>query len=301
MSEICILGSHGFGDSILSLQCAHYVKQSGKQADIISCTRNKVFEPLDYLFGDLFDISQHPKKEEWGHENWILNNQQELQYISAYKEIYYAIPDLLFKSPLAFDYAKYNTNPQLIRQTRLLTHKYKPTRKIYLGLCSSTDGYLYNNINHLIRKLGRELPEYEFYFPNVKTWANKEIDYDDLDNMPLNVTIHENPDFCESLDIMKTCCYGIYTCNGPSHAAFQLGQNRLILDPQYNKTLWQARWREDTSECIDINSSINDIVNVVKSNLEIPQTTLIPRQKVLDLLIRNNYEVSWNKELLFKF
>lgn len=303
MNKVLILGSHGMGDSIQSLQCAHFVSnQTGKEnVDVISCTRDEVFHPLNHLFGDLFELFQHPKKETWGHDNYILNNQSELESLSYYNEIYYSIPDLLYHHPLAFDYQKYNTNPQLIKQTRLLAHKYKPTKRVYLGLCSSTDGYLYNNISQLIRRLGQELPDFEFYFPNVKVWADKMMDYDDLSNMPSNVTIHENPNFCESLEIMKTCCYGVYTCNGPSHSAFQLGQPRLLLDPQYNKVLWCARWREDMSECVDINTSVTDVVNIVKSNLLVPSTTLIPRQKVLDILIKNDYQVDWRKELLWKY
>lgn len=300
-NKVLILGSHGLGDSIQSLQCAHFAKMLNKDVTVISCTRNEVFDPLYFLFGDLFDLLQHPLKEDWGHDNWILKNQESLKSLSYFDEIYYSIPDLLFKHPLAFNYQKYNTNPQVIKQTRLLTHKFRPEKRIYIGLATSTDGYLYSNIPALLRKLGNEIPDHEIYFTNVKNWAGRELNYGDLSNMPPNVIIHDNPKFYESLAILGKSCLGLYTCNGPSHLGFQFGQNRIILDPQYKKTLWEARWREDFSECIDINTSINDVVSLVKENINTPQTLLLPRQKVLDILIKNNYSVDWKSELLFKF
>ncbi len=302
-NKVLILNSHGLGDSILGIQCAHFVAQKiGKEkVTIFSCTRDEVFQPLYFLFGDLFELYQHPHKEKWGHDNWILNNQEDLKSLSFYDEIYYSIPDLLFKHPLAFDYQKYNTNPQVIKQTRLLTHKFRPEKRIYVGLATSTEGYLYSNIPALLRKLGNEIPDHEIYFSNVKNWAGRDLNYGDLSDMPNNVVIHENPKFYESLAILGKSCLGLYTCNGPSHCGFQFGQPRIILDPQYNKELWTARWREDVSECININTSINDVISLVKENINTPQTLSLPRQKVLEILIRNNYNVDWSKELLFKF
>ncbi len=302
---VTTIGGNGAGDCLESLVCASYIKKAGKDVITYLCTREEIIKPLRFLFEDQFSLELLP--ESYGDKfttnpNFVTEFKKE-KFLASDGEFYLSYPDLLFHHPLAFNYKKYNVSLRTLRTTRLLTHKWKPgnKKKIYVGLCSSTDGYLYNNIPALLRKLGKELPDYELIFPNLKSWAKRELTYGDLSNMPQNVTIHENPDFCDSLKIMTECCLGIYTCNGSSHIAFSLGQPRLLLDPQYERIMWQSRWKEDTGECIDINTSIGDIVSIVKTNLTVPETTLLSRQKVLDILIKNNYNVNWVKDLLIKY
>ena len=134
----------------------------------------------------------------------------------------------------------------------------------------------------------------------VKKW-NKEIN--NLGNfdisLPSNVLIHHDPKFEESLHFLKRSCYGIFTCNGPSHLAYQLGIPRLVLDPQYDKAPWISRWKEDYEECIPISTPQNEISELVFHNIRSPETTLIDRKRILSLL-KNEFR-DWKSILYLKF
>ncbi len=289
-----ILTAHGLGDNILGLQCASFIPG----CQVISCSRDDVFRPLDYLFSARFQLRQSDLKDKWGHENYILSNQQELNELQKDGPVYFVIPDLLFRGPLAFDYRKYNLSPPAIRSRRLLMADWKPQKIVYVGLCTSTDGYLYHDIPGLLKNLGAALPDYIIYFPNLKQWAGRYLSYGDLSNLGGNVHIHENPDFCESLDFLKRSAYGIFTDNGPSHVAYQLGMPRLLLDPRVGAAniAWRARWRETDEESIQITIDPKAITEIVKTNLETPETLLIRRTEVWV-----NRFPNWPRELIFKY
>ena len=78
-----------------------------------------------------------------------------------------------------------------------------------------------------------------------------------------------------------------------------MGIPRLVLDPQFNKIPWMSRWKEDYEECIDINTQYTDLVNLVATNIKNPETTLIDRKKLLDL-IKNGYN-NWKDIFLLKY
>ena len=63
-----------------------------------------------------------------------------------------------------------------------------------------------------------------------------------------------------------------------------------------NAIPWQVRWRNTMEDSISIDNFPNDIVRLVKTNLDIPQTTILSRNFVL-----NNLNNNWASELLFKW
>ena len=302
MSRVIIFNAHGVGDAILSFKVASFIENDSKALiDIISCTRNEVCEPLYYLFGDRFNLKQHILREQWGENNWIVDNIKEVKATYPnYDEYYYVIPDLLFRAKqLSFDYKKYNTHPQLIKQTRILTHKWQPTKRIFVGLATSTPGYLYDNVGLLLRDLAQYNPDREIYFPKLDHWAGVRIDYGNLSDMPHNVTIKESPNFIESIDALMASEYSITTDNGFMHLSYELGIRHLILDPRYGNNrnvIWQARWRPSMENSIPIQSHANMIARLVRTNLEVEQTNMINKNFVL-----NNLNSDWSRELLFKF
>lgn len=298
-----IIGTSGYGDAFLSLQCAYYVFMAGKYPHVLICARDSVFFPLQHTFRDIFKLEQLP--EEYSENDRIIHDKDLLSQIKGNcEEIYYCKPDLLFRNNCSFDCYKYNTNYHAIKTTRLLTKQFKPQKnKIYLGLISSTPGYSYRNIPKLACELARELTECEFHFPILDNWANVDVKYKDLEtyDFPANLKIYCNDKFENQVDLITTCDYGIYTDCGPNHLSFHLAQNRLILDPQFDRKPWIARWRQSIEDCININTSITDIVNLVKQNIRIPQTTLIPKQAVLNILHRTSNNPNWSQELIFKY
>lgn len=295
MSKVAIIGGHGMGDCLMAIQCAEFVRRTGKEYKVIVSARDEVFKPLKHMLGVLHDLIQ--VDESYASNNNLLNDESLFEFLTKdYEEKYYVIPDLLFNNKHTFDFKKYGTNPQMIRSTRLLDNRTRAVVRpmIYLGLMSTTPGYTYDDILSLARAMAITNPQYEVYLPLVNKWAGKDIkNFDVPANLPSNLKIDVNPDFLKSLDILKEACYFVGTDNGPSHLAYHLGTPRLILDPQYNRVPWIARWREDYLESIPINTSVENIVEIVRLNLKIPQTSLLPRVSIL-----MNPGVDW-KQLMY--
>ncbi len=296
------IGGHGLGDCILSLQISYLLSLKNiKHKNLIS-TRKEVYEPLYNIFANEFDFERID--ENYSENNQILFNdkmQNELKERYGSNYITYNVPDLLFRNPLAFTYKEYGLNPDLIKKTRTLAAHFKDKENIiYCGLCSTTSGYVYKDIPNLLIFLAEFLPDYRIYFPLVESWDKKIENLGDFNKrFPNNVIIDNNPSFINSLNFLTKSVYGIFTCNGPSHIAYQLGIPRLILDPQYGRLPWMARWKENFEECIPINSDINSIVNIVYNNLNFPETTLLDRKIILNL-INSGYN-NWKEILALKF
>lgn len=295
------IGGHGLGDCILSLQISYLLKNKNIAHDNLISTRDDVYKPLWYVFANEFDLKKIDEK--FANDNLILKDESTLNELkNEYGlNITYNVPDLLFKHPLAFDYEKYGLNPQLIKRTRTLTkHFSKKEKIIYCGLCSTTEGYVYKDIPGLIKSIAEYLPGYMIYFPMIKSWDREINNLGDFSiSFPPNVFIHENPSFEDSLDYLIKSIYGVFTCNGPSHIAYQLGMPRLILDPQYGRIPWMIRWKEDFEECLPISLDKESIAKVVYQNIAVPQTTMLDRKIILDLL--NKGYNNWNDILYFKF
>jgi hypothetical protein len=295
------IGGHGLGDCILSLQISYLLNQKNIPHKNLISTRNDVYKPLWYIFGNEFELKQIDEK--YANDNALLKDDLILNEVkNKYgSDITYNVPDLLFKHPLAFKYEDYGLNPQLIKKTKTLTkHFSKKENIIYCGLCSTTEGYVYNDIPGLLKSIAEYLPQYIIYFPMIKSWDKKIDNLGDFSiNFPPNVFIHEDPSFEDSLDYLTKSVYGVFTCNGPSHIAYQLGLPRLVLDPQYGRIPWMIRWKEDFEECLPIYLDKESIAKVVYNNITIPQTTMIDRKILLDL-INKGYN-NWKDIFYFKF
>jgi hypothetical protein len=292
-----IITSAGIGDAILSLQSSFYVNQPYRNH---ICARDEVVKPLQYAFKGYFNLVQWP--EEYVANYRILTDKAIQDEICGDdKERYFIIPDLLFRGPLAFDYRKYNTNPQTIKSTKLLANRYKPEHNKIIScfLASTTPGYLYDNIGELLRQIGQKLPDYTIFFPKVTAWANKDIEYGDLSRLPFNVYVDESPDIYKCIDILAKSEFVVCTDNGFYHLANQYGAAVVLLDPQYNKLPWSARWRATTDNSVPINippELASELVNIL---IKEPVTQLIPRIKVLEKIASGDY--NWKDNLLLKF
>tara|TARA_Y100000593_G_scaffold26231_3_gene52188 strand:- start:2763 stop:3671 length:909 start_codon:yes stop_codon:yes gene_type:complete len=292
-----ILGGHGLGDCMLSLQCASFIRE--RKPIVLISTRDEVFSPLQHAFGKHFSIKQ--VDEHYSQDNNILKDKnlvEELRskYPQSGEEFYYVIPDLLFRNKYAFDYEKYNAHPQVIKSTRLLTQDNKPQKIIYFGTLTTTLGYDYPEAKRLIELIARKFKDYTIYCPSIENWGGDKVKaaISGVD-LPDNVFVDVNPKFEDSIDWLKKSCYFVGTCNGPSHLAFHYGIPRLILDPQYERPAWISRWKEDYQESISIETPSELAAKIIELNIEIPQTCLVPRRIVAD-----NFIQDWPQLLLFK-
>lgn len=310
--KIVIYTLGGCGDMIQACQVAYWVKRKYpidgySNVEIICLARDETYEPIKLLFGDQFKIYQHESKEKWGEDYLLITNSNLLREIKEKYEVYVIAPDLLFRAgEYSFNFQKYNCSPQQIVQTRLLTHKYQPEKIVYCAFANTTTkNYNYNGIKELIKCLSAALTDYKFYMPVLLTWNNeKTLDCDknvELSNLPSNVLVDYSPSWERALSFMSKSCYVITLDSAPFHLSYQYGSNRLCLDPRFgyqgNQCLWHSRWRNiGLHDSVNINTSPEIVCELVKLNLKIPQTTLLPKWFVL-----NNLNANWEQMLGFKF
>lgn len=295
MSKVLIIGGHGLGDCMMALQCAIVLQQHSINPKVIISARDEVYKPLQHMFGMYFDLQQ--VDETYASDNNLLKDESLMKQLAdGYDEVYYVIPDLMFFNKYAFDFKKYHTSPQMIRDIRVIGWSPETRNSIYLGLMTTTPGYMFSEPVALAYSLAYALPNYEIYCPVVTKWAGKDIKSFDIPPQgPGNLRIVLDPEFNDAINELHKACYFVGTDNGPSHLAYHLGIPRLLLDPQFNRLPWIARWREDYLESIPITVSVEDVTSVVKTNLLVPQTTLIPRMVCLA-----NGERDWEQLLWLK-
>lgn len=296
MQKVTIIGAHGLGDCLMAIQCAHFLKyQRGITPRLLISTRDEVFQPLKHTYKDIFELEQIP--ESYSQDNLLLKETSIWnKFADGSDETYYVLPDLLFNNEHTFDFQKYGTNPQHIRSIKTLLDKAAPTKSIYLGLMTSTPNYDYAFPMRLALQIAQALPNNQVIFPMISNWAGKDLKgYAYPQEVPQNLTIQVNPKFEDSIDDLSRAGYFVGTDNGPSHLAYHLGMPRLILDPQYHRLPWVARWREDYLESISIDTEADDIAKLVKANIEVPQSCLIPRAFAL----LHSYS-NWESLLLLK-
>lgn len=311
MKKTLLVGLGGAGDLILACQAVHWIqrKVGAENVELLCLARDETFEPIKLLFGDQIIIKQHELKEKWGEHYQLITNPNILKQLKdEYAEINIVVPDLLFRArEYSFNFEKYNTNPQLVFQTRLLTQKYCPKNIIYCAFANTTTHeYWIDNVKLLIEKLAELLPDYQLYVPVLLNWNNEPIINSDknaeLRNLPSNVLVDFNPPWERALSFMSQSCFLIGLDSFPFHAAFQFGICRLCLDPHFNinknnNQIWVARWRNTgANDSIEINTPAELVAKLVFTNIKIPQTTLLPKWFVL-----NNLGVDWGSYLGFKF
>jgi hypothetical protein len=293
--NIAMIGCGGIGDCLLSYQCGYHAETLGHEIWYFHPVRNEVFRVLNHIFPNCKQIDESYDEG----NNFEKDVRVRAKFMKEYQNFdvyYWVVPDLLFNNDYTFPYWQFDIHPQTIKQTRVLTHKWKKdiyNPIIYCALATSTPNYDYPYLRQLLIDLAGSLSSHTIYFPNITKWGDKELSFGDLTNLPSNVWIDDNPDFLDSLKVLKRSEYCISTCNGVSHLSYHLGIPRLILDPQFGKPAWISRWKEQENECIDRLTDPGTVARIVRTNIEMPQTTLIDRKYLL-------YDQDWERVLMLK-
>ena len=287
-----VIGGQGLGDCILSLQCASVIQNYGIIPKIVISARPEIQKALSFLFDSQFKLDfiddYYSKYDRMLREKKLMD-----EVIQGFGEIYYIVPHLIYCNNFRFNFEKYNTSPQVIREIKLLTKNRKIKKIIYAGLLSVKLCHMFKNSVELVIKLATAMQDYEIYFPIIQSWAGKEIPaFSFPEDIPSNLHIDVNPELKDALAVLLGSCYFVGLDNGPSHIAYQAGIPRLILDSRMTNLGLIIRWRENLLESVPISSSTDSIVYLIKTNLEIPQTTLLPR----DLCLLNK-GLDWVKAL----
>lgn len=276
--RVAIIGAGGGGDLILSRQCGYYVERTGAEVSYFYPVRNEIFNAFRAIFPDSFQLG-----ECYDNGNRFLKD-VELRNILVYTyghfdEIYYVVPDLLFNNKFAFNYKLYNTTPAAIKSTRVLERvNYGGRPRVHISFATSTEGYLYKNIRSFLVFLSDKLPDYDIDVFTMTEWNGKSIENEDLTGLPNNVNVNEDLHLGDVFESLQSADYFVGTCNGPSHFSYQFGIDRCIVDPQYKKIPWVARWKEDESECVPIDTGAATLASLVELNIRHPQTCMISKE-----------------------
>lgn len=278
------IGSHGLGDTLLSLKCAKVIESKGYLVDRFAAVREEIFEPLQYLCPSLKKLEENIDYDSF-------------PFKENYSNYYYILPDLLFNNKGAFDYRLFDSRPSSIQSIRLFEDQWKPTNIIFCSLNTTTSYYKISNIREILKRVAVLNPKYEIFFNNITNWNDTSINNGDLTGLPSNVTIGDNLTFIDCLDILKNSCYCLTLDNGIFHIAHSFGVEILLLDTRLSikDLMFRARWRYREDDSIPANTDSLSIAKLVQTNLEIPATTLIPRKTVLD-----NLDTDWKQLLLIK-
>lgn len=281
MNDIIIWSCGGVGDQTLAFRLSFILKQLYPNLNIINncCVRPETAEILSIL-GYKFNTCQ----------------ESSLDNIGFVRENEYLIwPDKLFRGLGSFPLKKYCITNFIVKQTRTLLGKWKPENIITINLNSITAGYQYHSIPQLIRNLSLSFPNHIIYVPMLSEWNNIPMDLYYLPDYPKNVIIDNNPKFEKSFEMLCKSEYAITTDNGIMHICHDLGMPYLVLDPQYNRIAFSARWRAfGNYHSIPINSLVEDVIGVIKTQLEIPETQMIECDKIY------RQDINFKQELIFK-
>ena len=210
---------------------------------------------------------------------------------------------MLYRNPYAFNWRKYQIHPNTIKSTRLLTHEWKPTNKIFVNLTSTTNNYIPKEIENLIKELGNQFSDYQIFFPKITKWANKIIKYNDFLDLPSNVEIKENPTWKETIENLKISYYAIVLDSGIAHLCYQIGICKILFDPWMNNfgitnPAFEARWRVNVNESVPLNIPITQTLEIIKQNIRQPESCLVSKTTWLSNLdLLNNL----SKSLIFKY
>lgn len=302
MSDIVnlIAGKIGVGDGLLAYKTQQFIYNANKCPIVHFGARDEVFEVLKFIALDNRLNSPYQFNEDLYDE--FLVNYSKLNEIGIDEndEFYFQTPDIFYEHSKAFDFKKYHVTPQTIKQTRILTKSWKPKKIVSLFLLSNTDKYSYYDIGNLAKEIAILLPDFEVYLPILNTWANKSIPQIKLPpGLPSNVNVDTNPNFINNIKKSYESYYSICADNGLSHVIYELGCRRLVLTSRFpinrNSAPW-IRWFEDINDHINIENYPKDIARLVKTNIYIEQTNLLPKNYVL-----NNLNSDWRRELFFKY
>lgn len=298
-----IFNSDGIGGSLLAYQAAKVAKEYYYRKDLYpladhvrvsNFNRPEINEALMYLVnhGDLSESDYYPETPAAD----LISTARLMKKMN--KKICCFWPDLLYNpKDISFDCEKYETSPREIFTTKLFKSLHNPSKKIFIGLDTTTPNYLWPQKQQLIVEIAKSLTDYEICVPKVEKWDNILIDNSDLNySYPNNVNIFNSPNFIEGFKVLQTCCYAVVTDNGISHAAYNLGMPRLMIDPQYNKAPWIARFREDYNESIPFDCQPKEIAKIVRINLTNIATQLLPRT----FIRAQDEDFDWNRALFIK-
>lgn len=299
--NIHILSDGGIGDCVFAIKHVEVVQKLGYACSLYFPVRDEIFNVLVYLTKNRYHIVQLPldDKEE------LRKGGAELEFFKkVYAKdgdlIYFVAPDNLGQGPLGFDYKRFKTSIQTVKESKILTHLWAPNGVIFLSLNSSTPQYQISGdrIISIIRQVARQNPNHLLYYNKIDSWNGQKVNTFEIPNdLPENVRIYKNQAFNESLLWLFAADYLLTVDCGIMHIGHSLGLPTTALNTRWGAQgwPWTARWALSSDTWIPANTDSISIGRLIKTNLETPPTLLLSR---LDIL--QNLDADWKQALLLK-
>lgn len=295
MEKINIISNGGAGDLILSLRLSHLLNTIYPNKYLINnflAARDETFNMIKVSYKDtnlIHNIKQLP-------EDFLqsIKNQSDIDSFDKSAQNYIVYPDTLFRGIGKFPCSKFGLSPLIIKQSRPLLGKWNPENYISIHLNSITHGYTYHSISELVNSIAARFPDKKIYVPILSSWNNKSLNLNINKQYP-NIEVDIDADFSKVFGILCKSEYSVTTDNGILHLLHDIGAPYLLLDPQFNRPAFEARWRANGYfNSLDIKSLSDDIVNVIETQIKTPETQMINTSNIF------RKELFWDETLVFK-
>lgn len=296
MSNINILSNGGAGDFILSKRLSDLLNKFNPDNQITNyfCSRNETFNMIKVLYPNEVNDNQIKQLDEDFLKS--IKNEEDLKNFDISASNYIVYPDKLFRGLGAPPLKELGLTNFVVKQHRTLLGRWKPDNYISLAINSITAGYTYHSVAELAIKLALQHPDKQIYLPLLTTWNGKDVPMFNFPNPPDNLIFDIQPEFSKVYDILCKSEYCICTDNAMMHICHDLGLPYLTLDPQYLKPAFEARWRPNGyNNSIAISALVEDVLEIVKVQLDIPETQMLEA-----INIYRKPEENWKEILMFK-
>lgn len=291
-TKINIISGGGCGDMLLSLRLKSLLNLLYSDKYNVTnylCSRDETWNMIKTLFPNDKNIK---KLDEKYLDN--IKSQEDLDIFEG--KTYICYPDKLFRGLGAPPLKEWNITNFLVKQTRLLIGKYRSNNFISLALNSITAGYTFHSIKELAINLAKAFPDKTIYLPLISRWNGNDLHTLKFSGCPSNLLVEYDAEFPKVYDILCQSDYLITTDSAMMHIGWDMAIPMLVLDPQFDRIAFSARWRPiGYYNSIPIESLVEDVIDIVKTQLVIPETQMIGADKIFRKGINN-----WLKELIFK-
>lgn len=311
INRTAILTCGGIGDACSAFVAASIIRQH-QDVTIFCIARDDVWEVIDNLF-KTYNPQRLPESLAENIFGYLKHggNKEIDEIKSLYNNIICCWPDECYTSSYAFNYQEYGYTIQRLKEIRLLTGQSTQSDLIYVNLNSSTPEYQVKDPRKIIEAISLANPHKRIFLPIISTWANKKLDYwnvqvSDMHNF-LNVIIKQDPPFLECLEYLKEASYVVTIDSGIYHLAHHFGKRMLLLDYRESELEppwgmpWLVRWRYNLHDTISQDSRPATIGAIIRENLSVEQSQLLPRNMVQHLLgYTQDQPIDWKRLLFLK-
>ncbi len=282
-----VIAADGAGGSLFAYSFADLYTRYVRSDEAIIChfiCSKEVFELLE-LFkpGNVLRICHYSESTNQIELCEMLKNTSDV-----FTKTYCLTPDLFNASPFSFKYEETGITWRMVKQNRFLSNRYPSPRNknVYLAFQTSQEGNFYPELQQFIEQACVALPDFRFFFADVRSWAdlkdiNYNLNYEKLKTIP-NLSVYQPDNRVADFDyIASRMSYFIGVDGGIMNLAYFLNRERFLVDSRFNQNAFKIRWRQDESDIIPFFYTADQLVDILSLVLKNPELTGFPKSRLL--------------------